>query len=240
MKDISFPLAFLAGILSFLSPCVLPLIPSYVSFITGISFKDLTVGTDRKRIRYLTITHSLIFISGFSSVFIVLGISSSAIGRLLFDYQDFLRIIGGILVIILGLFVANFLNFDFLMREKRFHISGRPAGYIGSFLVGMAFAAGWSPCIGPILGTILLYSGSKASAIYGFWLLLIYSLGFAIPFFLSAIAINSFLIYSTRLAKHLRWIMVLSGIILIIFGIMLLSNKVRQLSLLLLDFGIKF
>jgi cytochrome c-type biogenesis protein len=119
MQDISFPLAFFAGILSFLSPCVLPLIPSYVSFITGISFKDLTVGVDRKKIRYLTMTNSLAFIAGFSSVFIGLGISSSAIGGFLFQYMDMIRIIGGVLVIIFGLFIAGFLKLDFLMKEKK-------------------------------------------------------------------------------------------------------------------------
>lgn len=235
--DISFPLAFLAGILSFLSPCVLPLVPSYVSFITGISFEDLTGGVDRKRVRYLTITNSLAFISGFSTVFIALGVSSFAVGRVLLEYQDYIRIIGGILIIVFGLFVAGFLKFGFLMREMKFQIKGRPSGYIGSFLIGMAFAAGWTPCIGPILGTILLYASSKASAIYGFVLLLVYSLGLAIPFFISAIAINSFLSYSRKLNRYMRGIMVLSGVILIIFGILLLSDKVRQLSGFLPDFG---
>ncbi|MEW6214496.1 MAG: cytochrome c biogenesis protein CcdA [Nitrospirota bacterium] len=240
MKDISFPLAFFAGILSFLSPCVLPLVPSYVSFITGISFKDLTGGADRKRVRYLTMTNSVAFISGFSSIFIVLGISSSAVGKFLFEYQDYIRIVGGILVIIFGLFIAGFLKFGFLMKKIKFQISGKPAGYIGSFIVGMSFATGWTPCISPILGTILLYASSKASAIYGFWLLLAYSIGLAIPFFISAVAINSFLSYSKKLGKYMRWIMALSGLILIIFGIMLLSNMVRKLSGLLPDFGIRF
>jgi cytochrome c-type biogenesis protein len=240
MKDISFPLAFLAGILSFLSPCVLPLVPSYVSFITGISFKDLTVGADRKRIRYLTITNSIAFILGFSSVFVALGISSSAIGRFLFDYANVIRITGGILVIIFGLFVAGFLKLDFLLRDKKMHLSGKPAGYIGTFLVGMTFAAGWSPCIGPILGTILVYAGSKGSALYGFQLLAVYSLGLAVPFFISALAINMFLSYSPRIAKFMRVIMIISGLLLIIFGILLLTDQIRRLGTLLPDFGIKF
>ncbi|MBI5188731.1 MAG: cytochrome c biogenesis protein CcdA [Nitrospirae bacterium] len=236
--DISFPLAFLAGILSFLSPCVLPLVPSYVSFITGISFEDLTGGVDRRKVRYLTMTNSVAFISGFSSIFIALGASSSAAGRLLFEYQDWIRIIGGILVIIFGLFVAGVLKLDFLMKERKFHISGKPAGYIGSFLVGMTFAAGWTPCIGPILGTILLYAGSKGSAIYGFKLLTVYSLGLAIPFFISSLTINSFLSYSKKIGRYMRWIMALSGLLLIVFGIMLLTDRVRELAGLLPDFGI--
>ena len=176
MNDISYPFAFFAGILSFLSPCVFPLIPSYVSFITGISFEDLTGGVDRKRITFLTITNSVAFIAGFSTVFIALGVSSSVIGSLLFQYLDVIRIIGGILVIIFGLFIAGFLKLDFLMKDKKIRLGGKPAGYVGIFLVGMTFAAGWSPCIGPILGTILVYAGSKGSMLYGLQLLAVYSL----------------------------------------------------------------
>ncbi|MEW6003325.1 MAG: cytochrome c biogenesis protein CcdA [Nitrospirota bacterium] len=240
MKDISFPLAFLAGLLSFLSPCVLPLVPSYVSFITGISFEDLTADHDKKRNRYLTITNSLAFISGFSSIFVALGVSSSEIGKFLFDFIDPIRIIGGILVIIFGLLVSGFIKVNFLMRGRKIQISGKPAGYIGSFLVGITFAAGWTPCIGPILGTILIYAGSKASALYGFKLLLVYSLGLAIPFFISSLAINSFLSYSRKLCKYMRWVMIMSGLILIVFGIMLLTNMVGELSRLFPDLGINF
>ena len=239
MKDISFPLTFLAGVLSFLSPCVLPLVPSYVSFITGISFKDLTVGSDRKRVRYLTLTNSAAFVAGFSSVFISLGVSSSAIGKFLFAYVDLIRIIGGVLVIIFGFFIAGFLRLDFLMKDKKFHLSGKPAGYIGTFIVGMTFAAGWSPCIGPILGTILVYAGSKGSALYGFQLLAVYSLGLAVPFFISALAINVFLSYSPKIAKSMRVIMIASGLLLIIFGILLLTDQIKILTRLLPDFGVK-
>lgn len=240
MKDISFSLAFLAGVLSFLSPCVLPLVPSYVSFITGISFEDLTGGADRKRIRYLTITNSLFFTLGFSAVFIALGASSSVIGRLMFEYQEWIRIIGGVIIIIFGLFVAGFLKIDFLTRDKKFHLGGKPAGYIGTFIVGMTFAAGWTPCIGPMLGAILVYAGSKGSAFYGFKLLAVYSLGLALPFFLSSLAINSFLCYSRRLQRYMRVIMIASGLLLIIFGIILLTNRMSELSGFLPDFGIKF
>jgi cytochrome c-type biogenesis protein len=240
MKDVSFPLAFLAGFLSFLSPCVLPLFPSYVSFITGISFEDLTGGVDKRRIRYLTITNSLSFIAGFSAVFMALGASSSAIGKFLFEYQEWVRIIGGILIIVFGLFVAGFLKMDFLMRERKMHLSGKPMGYVGTFLVGMTFAAGWTPCIGPILGTILLYAGTQDSALSGIKLLAAYSLGLALPFFISSLAINSFLSYSRRLMKYMRGIMIASGLLLILFGIMLLTNRVRELTSLMPDFGIKF
>jgi cytochrome c-type biogenesis protein len=240
MKDVSLTLAFLAGVLSFLSPCVLPLLPSYVSFITGISFEDLTSGADRKRIRYLTITNSLCFIFGFSAVFMALGASSSFIGKVLFEYQEWIRMAGGILIIIFGLFVAGFLRLDFLMRDKKLHLSGKPMGYIGTALVGMTFAAGWTPCIGPILGTILLYASTQGSAAYGFKLLAVYSLGLALPFFVSSLAINSFLSYSRKLMKYMRVVMVGSGILLILFGVMLLTNRVGELTSLMPDFGVKF
>ena len=240
MNDVSYPFAFLAGVLSFLSPCVLPLLPSYVSFITGISFEDLTGGMDRKRIRFLTVTNSLAFIAGFSTVFIALGVSSSVIGDLLFQYLDVIRIVGGLLVIIFGLFIAGFLKLDFLMKDKKIRLGGKPAGYAGTFLVGMTFAAGWSPCIGPILGTILVYAGSTGSMVYGLQLLAVYSLGLAVPFFLSAVAINAFLSYSRKLARYMRMIMVISGMVLIVFGIMLLTDQVRVLSKLFPNIGIKF
>ncbi len=236
--DVSYPLAFAAGLLSFLSPCVLPLVPSYVSFITGVSFEDLTGTVDRARIRFLTMTNSLAFIFGFSTVFIILGASSSALGQLFFRYQDWIRMIGGVIVIIFGLFVAGFLKLDFLMKEKKLHLKGRPAGYFGTFVVGMVFVAGWTPCIGPILGTILLYAGSKGSATYGLKLLSVYSLGLAIPFFLSSLALNTFLSYSRRLQRYMRVIMIVSGLLLIVFGVLLLANRVRDLAGLIPDLGL--
>jgi cytochrome c-type biogenesis protein len=233
-------MAFIAGFLSFLSPCVLPLLPSYVSFITGVSFEKLTSGEDRKRVRFLTIINSLAFVSGFSAVFISLGASSSFIGQLLYKHQEWIRIGGGILVIVFGLFVSGIIKLDFLLKERRVHLHGRPAGYLGSFFIGMTFAAAWSPCIGPILGTILLYAAAEGSASYGLKLLSVYSLGLALPFFISSLAINTFLSYSKVFYRFMRVIMFLSGLLLIIFGIMLLSNKVREFSRFFPDFNIPF
>lgn len=240
MKDVSFSLAFAAGILSFLSPCVLPLVPSYITFITGVSFEDLKEGTDRKRIQFLTITNSLAFIAGFSLIFITLGASSSMIGGFLLQYQDWIRYAGGVLVIFFGLFVSGIIRLDFLTQERKFHLSGKPAGYIGTFFVGMTFAAAWTPCIGPILGTILLYASSKGSAEYGFKLLAVYSLGLAVPFFISSLMFNSFLSYSAKIRKYMRGIMMVSGLVLIVFGLLLLTNNVRQLTSLFPDIGINF
>jgi cytochrome c-type biogenesis protein len=236
MKDVSFTLAFLAGVLSFLSPCVLPLVPAYVSFITGLSIDELKSRPKMSK----TMGNTIAFIFGFSTIFIALGASSSLIGGLFLKYQEYLRIGGGILTIIFGLFIAGFIKMDFLMRERRFHISDGPAGYVGAFLIGMSFAAGWTPCIGPILGTILIYASSQASATYGLKLLTVYSLGLAIPFILATLAINAFFTYTRRIHKFMRVIMAASGLILILFGIMLLTNKMGQLAALFPDLGIKF
>ena len=220
----SFPYigALTAGLLSFLSPCVLPLIPSYLTFITGVSFDDLQNTTDKRRIR--------LFILGFSSVFIALGASSSIIGRLFSAYQDWIRIIGGIVMIFFGFFVAGFFRIGFLQREKRVHLQKRPVGVLGTIVIGMAFAAGWTPCIGPILGTILLYASSQESTAYGVGLLSMYSLGLAIPFLFASLAFNSFLSYSQKVRKHMRVIMIVSGILLIGFGLLLLTNKIIWLT----------
>jgi cytochrome c-type biogenesis protein len=240
MTDVSFTLAFLAGVLSFLSPCVLPLVPAYVSFITGLSIDELRHSPSISKTIAQTMPNTIAFVLGFSTIFISLGASSSLIGSLLLEYQDYLRIVGGILTIIFGLFIAGFIKLDFLMKDKRFHIHKGPAGYLGAFLIGMSFAAGWTPCIGPILGTILIYAGSQASAAYGLKLLSVYSLGLAIPFIMATLAINVFFTYTRKIHKFMRILMIISGIILIVFGIMLLANKMGYLLALFPDLGIRF
>lgn len=235
MNEVSYTLAFLAGLLSFLSPCVLPLVPAYVSFISGLSFDQL-----RHTHRFTKgLGSTIAFVLGFSSIFMALGASSSLLGSLFMKYQDYIRIGGGILVIIFGFFTAGFFKFDFLMRERRFHFEKHPAGYAGAFFIGMGFAAGWTPCIGPILGTILIYAGSQASATYGLKLLAVYSLGLAVPFILSTLAINYFFSYTRKLQKFMRAVMIISGLVLIAFGIILLSNNIGWLAGFFPNFGIK-
>ena len=226
--------ALTAGALSFLSPCVLPIIPSYISFITGISFEDLQEETDRKRVRFLTVSNSLLFIFGFSVVFIALGASSSALGQLFIKFQDWVRIIRGALMIFFGLFISGLFQFSFLMKEKRLRLRGKPAGYLGSIVVGMSFAAAWTPCIGPILGTILVYAGTEGSSVLGVKLLSMYSLGFAIPFLFASMAFNTFLSYSMKIRKYMRYVMLASGILVVIFGLLLLANKINWLASLVL------
>ncbi|MBI4698035.1 MAG: cytochrome c biogenesis protein CcdA [Nitrospirae bacterium] len=220
--------AFLGGILSFLSPCVLPVIPSYVSFITGISFDDFKTG-NKALIRRLTIINSLAFIAGFSTVFILLGVFSSFIGRIFAMHYDVIRTVGGIIIILFGLYVMGVLKIGFLSIERRVHLHSKPRGYIGSFVVGLSFAGGWTPCIGPILGSILFIAGTAGSTFYGFKLLLVYSAGLAIPFFITSLAINSFLSHYGGIQKYMRPIMIFSGLLLIAFGILFLTDSVTSL-----------
>jgi cytochrome c-type biogenesis protein len=238
MSEIGYITAFLGGLLSFLSPCVLPLIPSYVSFITGISFDDFKHG-DRARIRKLTLINSFSFVVGFSTVFVLLGVSSSYVGKFLAIYYDHIRIIGGIIIIVLGLYVMGVLKLNFLAADKRLHLQSKPKGHFGSFIVGLTFGAGWTPCIGPILGSILLIASTTGSALQGFNLLLVYSLGLAVPFMATALAINSFLSHFSAIQKYMRIIMILSGLLLITFGIILLMDKVYLLLSIAPDLGVE-
>src|SRR5436189_4260872 len=158
--NISLVAAFSAGLLSFVSPCVLPLIPSYISYITGLSIEQLTDSTVRSKFKKTIVVNALLFIAGFSAVFVSFGASASFIGQVLIAYQDHIRRIGGILIVIFGLYLLGILNINFLKMEHRFQFRNRPVGYVGSFLIGVAFAAGWTPCVGPVLGTILLYAST--------------------------------------------------------------------------------
>ncbi|MEW6674922.1 MAG: cytochrome c biogenesis protein CcdA [Nitrospirota bacterium] len=229
-QEVTFSLAFVFGLLSFASPCVLPLIPSYLSYITGLSFADLTGEEDKKRIQKVTIVNSAFFILGFSLVFIGLGASASFIGSFLLEYKDTMRIAGGILIIIFGLYVLGIIKIGFLIRERRLHLKERPLGYIGSLLIGITFAAGWTPCIGPMLGTILMLASQAESMSYGIQLLTVYSLGLGIPFFLSSLALSVFLSYSRKVQRYMRIINIVSGILLIIVGFLFLTDNFQVLS----------
>lgn len=219
-----------AGILSFLSPCVLPIFPSYLSFITGLSFSELSGSVNNIRTRRAIILNALCFIFGFSVVFMSLGASFSLLGQLLFDYQQILRKVGGVLVILFGLYIAGFLKFPFLTRTFQFELKDRPAGYLGAFIVGVTFAAGWTPCVGPILGSILLYASTAKTAYTGIMMLGAYSLGLAIPFFLSALALNRFFDYFDRYKRLIPVVSTVGGIFLVFVGGLLLTNYFTILS----------
>jgi len=230
MENVSLIMAFGGGLLSFFSPCVLPVIPSYVSYITGISFEDLTGEQDKGRIRKVTLKNSLSFIAGFSLIFILLGASSSFLGSILSDYQDTVRKIGGVLIVVMGLYIAGILKIGFLMQDKRLHLQNKPAGLLGSFFVGTAFAAGWTPCIGPVLGSILLYASTANSVTSGIELLTAYALGLGIPFLITSLAINTALSYFKKINRYMRVVSVVSGLFLVVVGILLFTGTFNVLS----------
>lgn len=236
MTEVTFTLAFMAGIMSFLSPCVLPLVPVYISFVTGLSIEEIK----HSKYNLRTFLSTSAFVAGFSTIFITLGASSSLVGILLIEYQDYLRIIGGLITILLGLFLIGLIRADFLMKERRFNIHKGPTGYIGAFLIGMSFAAGWTPCIGPVLGTILIYASSQGTTSFGLQLLGIYSAGLALPFLLTTFAINIFFTYTRKLTKFIRGVTIASGLVLIIFGFLLLLDRLTYLSALFPNLGVKF
>ncbi len=229
-QEISALIAFTAGILSFISPCVLPLVPSYITYITGVSFKDLTDEKAKSRVRWATILHSILFIMGFSAVFILMGASASYLGQVLVEYQSWIMKGGGVLIIVLGIHFTGVINIPFLQMEKRFEFRKKPLGYLGSFFVGVVFAAGWTPCIGPILSTILIYASTAKNYTTGVYLLTAYSMGLGIPFFLSSLAFNAFLSAFDRIKRYMRWITLISGIFLIIIGILFLTDTFREIN----------
>lgn len=224
---LSFGWVFLAGVLTFLSPCVLPLIPSYISYITGASLEELQAGKGVKR---ATAMHSLLFILGFSVVFILLGASATFVSGFLYQYQHWIRNVGGILIILFGLHLMGVLPLHLLLKEKRLQLRRKPVGYAGSFLVGAAFSIGWTPCVGPILASVLLYASSQVTVNQGILLLAAYSLGMGIPFFLSSLAFNRLLTSLKWLKKYLNLLEKLTGVLLILVGVLLMTNSLSWLS----------
>jgi cytochrome c-type biogenesis protein len=229
-ERISYMVAFAAGLLTFLSPCLLPLIPAFIAYITGISFQDIKHEEERKAFRRKTVLHSLLFIAGFSTVFVLLGLTATLVGKTLFQYQKFIRIAGGILIMLFGLQLIGVLNFDFLARERKLSLATKGASYAGSFLIGVTFAAAWTPCAGPILGSILVLAGTKSSVATGAGLLTAYSLGIAIPFFLSALLVNSFLAYFNRFKHVIGIVNIISGVFLLAVGMLVATNYLAVIS----------
>jgi cytochrome c-type biogenesis protein len=229
-SNITFVGAFIAGLLSFLSPCVLPLIPSYITYITGLSFNDLQAEHPSHQVRRQTVIHSLLFIAGFTFVFILLGASATYVGGFLQQHMTSIRRVGGILIILFGIHLTGIIPIHFLLGEKRFNINRKPAGYAGSFLVGVAFSAGWTPCIGPILASILMVAATEETVAHGIILLLAYSMGLAIPFFLAALAMHQFLVVFNRFKKYIRIFEIVTGVFLIIVGVMVFGNYLAVLS----------
>lgn len=225
---IGFTAAFAAGLLSFLSPCVLPLVPSYLSFVTGLGMEELESGD--AALRRTTLIHSLLFVAGFSSIFLALGASASFLGQILREYQVWIARIGGGIVVLFGLHLLGLTPFRWLQRERRMHLERKPVGYVGSFLVGVTFGAGWTPCIGPILGGILTFAATRQTLGEGVQLLAFYSAGLAVPFLLSAVAFTWFLATFKRLRRHIVWVERVSGALLVLVGLLLLSGQFTMLA----------
>jgi cytochrome c-type biogenesis protein len=220
----SFAIAFLAGLLSFLSPCVLPLIPSYVGFLTGLSAEELEVR------RGTALLHALAFVAGFSAIFIALGASASVLGGLLLRWQVWLGRVGGVVVILFGLYLLRVIQPTWLTRERRLQLANKPLGYFGSAFVGVTFGAAWTPCIGPILGAILTLAAAQASVGRGVWLLTVYALGLAVPFLLAAVALDRFLAWFQRFRPYLAWVERIAGVLLILLGLLLVTDRFTLLA----------
>ncbi len=216
--NVAVPIAFGAGLASFLSPCVLPLIPSYITFITGMTLDDV------QRSRRVALVHALLFVLGFSLIFLALGASATLLGRLLVTYRIWISRVGGLLVLAFGLYLLGAFNLGVFSRERRFHITDKPLGYLGTLVVGIAFGAGWTPCIGPILGSILTYAASQGDLSRGVLLLGAYSLGLAIPFVLAAVAMERFLSAFQVLRSKMVWVNRISGAVLVVVAVLMMTN----------------
>lgn len=240
LKNMGLVIAFSAGLLSFLSPCILPLIPAYVSFITGMSLKELSAKNNNEnslgktqskfKVKTTVLSRGSMFVLGFSIVFITLGIAVSYASSFFVDATTWIERIGGIIIILFGLHLLGILNIKKLNKQKSFDFSKRSTKNIGSILVGMAFGAGWTPCIGPILAGILTIAATSSTVMDGALLLGVYSTGLAIPFVLSAIAIDQFLIFFQKIKKWIGWIERTSGVMLIGIGVLLLTGSLTVIN----------
>jgi len=222
-------MAFAAGLISFLSPCVLPLVPGYISFISGVSFaeiREIEGGTPFLRKERRTILYSsFFFIGGFAMVFVLLGATATWIGTLISSKMPILTKLAGLAIIFFGIYMMGLIRPRFLYREARFNIRDKRLGYLGALLIGAAFAFGWTPCIGPILAGILAYAGTLEKVNQGVFLLATYSLGLGIPFLLTAISIHRFWGFFSRIKKYLRIFEIAGGVVMVILGVMIFTNK---------------
>lgn len=231
MADISFYGAFIAGLLSFLSPCVLPLIPAYLCFLGGASLDDLMAQDGvEKGIKRQVFISAFAFSLGFATVFIALGAGATAISGYLMENMGWLSKIAGAVIVIFGLHYAGVFRIGFLNFEKRFHVENKPSGLVGSYVLGLAFAFGWTPCVGPILATILMVASSSEDVMYGISLLSMYAAGLAIPFMLAALAVEPFMAFLARFRKHMRTIEITIGALLIATGIAIFTGDLAELA----------
>jgi cytochrome c-type biogenesis protein len=228
-QSVGVAVAFSAGLFSFLSPCVLPLFPSYLSFITGMSVADLT-GDIAPAARRRILLHAIAFVAGFSMVFIALGATFSAAGQFLLEHREGIRRLGGALIVLFGLYIAGVFRLGLLGRTASFQLREKPAGYAGSLLVGITFAVGWTPCVGPILGAILSLAGTAETVQRGVGLLVAYSAGLGVPFLLSALALGSFLRFFKRYRPFIPVVERGAGVLLVVVGVLVFTNYYTVLN----------
>lgn len=238
LSETSLITAFLAGFLSFISPCVLPLVPSYLMYLSGLSFQQLAHSEPHTVVKQAIVMNAMLFILGFSAVFIGFGASASVLGQVLLVHQDMIRKAGAILMIIFGLHVSGMVKLTWLMTEGRMHLTSRPAGPMASLLIGGTFAAGWTPCVGPILGTMLLYAATTDTLVDGVTLLAFYSLGLGVPLLIASLALNHFLSFFQRMKTYLPFVSGVSGVFLIMMGMVMYLDRLSLLTAFFERYGV--
>lgn len=235
MLDVSLGGALLAGLLSFVSPCILPIVPPYLAWLAGVSFdelKDTEPGAEQRR---RVVVAAIAFVLGFATVFIALGATASVVGKTIAQYFDTLSVVAGIIIIVMGLHFLGVFRIGMLYREARVQVARKPAGLAGAYVIGLAFAFGWTPCVGPVLAAILFIAGSEGSAAQGALLLAAYSLGIGIPFVLAAVFASRFLGWAARFKRHMHKVEMAMGGLLVVTGILFITGQMSTISFWLLE-----
>ncbi len=235
MLDIGFGAAFLAGMLSFLSPCILPIVPPYLAWLAGVSFAELQSSPAGSAAKWRVVSSSVMFVLGFATVFVALGATASIVGRTIAQYFDVLSIVAGAVILIMGLHFLGVFRLGLLYREARVQVNRKPAGLFGAYVVGLAFAFGWTPCVGPILAAILFIAGSEETAWRGASLLAAYSVGIGLPFILAAVFASQFLGWAARFKKHMQKVEMAMGGLLVITGVLFMTGQMSAMSFWLLE-----
>lgn len=235
MPDVTIPAAFLAGLVSFLSPCVLPLVPPYLVYLTGATLDDLAEAQDRPGLVRRAVLLALIFVAGFTTVFVLLGASASAVGHLVRVHSTTLATVAGVVIVLMGLHFLGLFRIPLLYRQAKLDVAPPKAGPFGAYLMGLAFAFGWTPCIGPVLAAILAVAASEMTVHRGAMLLAVYSAGLGVPFLIAAIAIKPFLRFAAAVRHRLRLVEMAMGVLLVVTGVAFLTGKMNSMAFWILE-----